>query len=68
MPKQTKTQKARNGAIQSMDHASLHDQIERRAHEIWQSNGGNHGQDVAHWLQAENEVLAGRQKNPNQSL
>lgn len=32
-------------------------QIERRAYEIWTAGGGQNGEDVAHWLQAETEVL-----------
>jgi hypothetical protein len=36
----------------------LHLQIERRAYEIWMAGGGHHGEDIAHWLQAESEVRA----------
>lgn len=67
-PKQTRTQKTNNEAIKPLDDPNLRYQIERRAHEIWLSSGGDHGNDVAHWLQAENEVMAGRQKNPDQTL
>jgi hypothetical protein len=36
---------------------NVRDQIEKRAHEIWLSSGRSHGNDVAHWLQAEIEVV-----------
>jgi|HubBroStandDraft_3_1064219.scaffolds.fasta_scaffold678162_1 hypothetical protein len=38
--------------------ADLHEQIKKRAHEIWLTKGGGHGDNIAHWLQAENEALA----------
>jgi len=46
---------------QSIDPSSLHHQIEIRAHEIWLSSGAGHGNDVAHWIQAESDVLASQQ-------
>ncbi len=45
------------GAKASLD-PDLHYQIEMKAYEIWLSNGSKHGDDIANWLQAENEVLA----------
>ena len=38
-------------------------QVERRAYEIWEAGGGGHGEDIAHWLQAETEVLEQRRQN-----
>jgi hypothetical protein len=35
---------------------SLEDQIARRAHELWQERGGQHGNDFTDWLQAEREI------------
>jgi hypothetical protein len=35
-----------------------HDDIARRAFEIFLSHGGNHGHDVDDWLQAERDVRA----------
>jgi hypothetical protein len=49
------------------DSLSLHHQIEVRAHEIWLSTGAGHGNDVAHWIQAESEVLAAHQKRQPQA-
>ncbi len=41
-----------------------HDQIARRAHEIWVQQGCKHGQDQNHWFEAERQLkaeLAGKQ-------
>jgi hypothetical protein len=35
-----------------------HDEIARRAFEIFLKRGGNHGNDLEDWLQAEKEVSA----------
>lgn len=35
----------------------LHDLIAQRAFELFQRRGGQHGHDVADWLQAESEIL-----------
>ena len=35
-------------------------QIEKRAYEIWEAGGSRHGADIAHWLQAETELLEQR--------
>ena len=67
-PNRTRTQKTSKEAVKPLDDPNLHYQIEKRAHEIWLSSGCSHGNDVAHWLQAENELLAGRQMNLNQTL
>jgi len=39
------------------DHARIHEQITNRAYELWQQAGCEHGNDKAHWLQAEREIL-----------
>ena len=31
--------------------------VARRAYEIYQQNGGDHGNDLLHWLQAESEIF-----------
>lgn len=33
-----------------------HDEIARRAHEIWTSRGSPSGYDIGHWLEAEREL------------
>ena len=35
---------------------SMEEQIARRAHEIWQLRGREHGNDWMDWLQAESEI------------
>jgi len=59
--KKTKTETTSNEALKPLHDPNLRHQIEKRAYEIWLSNGGRHGNEVAHWFQAEKEVLAGRQ-------
>jgi len=36
--------------------------IEKRAYEIWQSNGSQHGRDKEFWLTAEKEVAGSSQQ------
>jgi hypothetical protein len=36
---------------------SMREQIETRAYQIWIADGGGHGNDLQHWLQAEAEIL-----------
>ena len=33
-----------------------HEQIARRAHELWLQNGGQHGNDQRYWLEAEAQL------------
>jgi hypothetical protein len=39
-----------------------HDDISRRAYEIWQEHGGEHGRHDDHWAQAERELREGRRR------
>jgi hypothetical protein len=36
--------------------ASRHERIAKRAFEIYEARGGDHGQDLADWLQAEQQI------------
>jgi hypothetical protein len=56
--KKTEKQKTGNQAVNPSLDPNLRYQIETRAYEIWLSSGGGHGDNVAHWLQAESEVLS----------
>jgi hypothetical protein len=56
--KKPQAQKINDKAVKPLLNPALHYQIEKRAYEIWLSNGCSHGDDIADWLQAENEVLA----------
>jgi hypothetical protein len=40
------------------ENASNEEQIAQRAYELWQQRGGDHGNDRADWLQAEQEIVA----------
>jgi hypothetical protein len=35
----------------------LQDQIRRRAYELWEQSGWEHGRDSEHWVQAEQEII-----------
>jgi len=45
-----------NGAAEPFNDA---DAVARRAYEIFQSRGGNHGSDLDDWLEAERELRPG---------
>ena len=51
------TRKKANNVLASQDSADLRAEIEKRAYEIWLNEGGNHGSDLDHWLQAEKEIV-----------
>ena len=67
-PRKTKMPETNNETAQRLAAPNLRHQIEKRAYEIWQSSGCSQGNDVAHWFQAENEVLADRQRTTNETL
>ena len=48
--------------LQVNESVSLEEQIARRAHELWQQRGREHGSDLTDWLQAEREVNEWHQK------
>lgn len=53
-----RTSRRRNAGIQLIEEMQdLRDSINRRAFEIFASNGGQIGHELAHWLQAEMEFL-----------
>jgi hypothetical protein len=47
---------AANGGIDDMNDS---DKVARRAYEIYESRGGQHGSDLDHWLEAERELKPG---------
>jgi hypothetical protein len=51
--------KQRNSSARqaSISPADLQEQIRRRAFELWEQSGQEHGRDTEHWLQAEQEVI-----------
>jgi hypothetical protein len=42
--------------LPSQDGLAYEQEVSLRAYEIWEESGHQHGQDKAHWLQAESEV------------
>jgi hypothetical protein len=44
---------------------TTHDEIARRAYELWLQEGCPHGRDIAHWREAERQVL-GLNTAPNE--
>lgn len=40
-------------------HEEFRDHIARRAYELFEQRGSQHGQDVDHWIQAEKELKEG---------
>jgi hypothetical protein len=57
MPKPRKTNA--DAPAEGAQAVPSHDEIERRAHEIWLEQGAEPGHELDHWLQAEQE-LAGK--------
>lgn len=55
---------------QLSDYASIsHEDITRRAHEIWERSGRPAGQELEHWLTAERELRQEREKSdPNTEI
>ena len=50
------TRKKGNNVPASRESPDLRAGIEKRAYEIWLNEGGSHGSDLDHWLQAEREL------------
>jgi hypothetical protein len=46
-----------NGAVAPNPSVELRAQIKVRAYELWEAEGGQSGNDLNHWLQAERELL-----------
>jgi hypothetical protein len=55
-PKPARSSKKANGSPESFNDP---DKVARRAYEIYQRRGGNHGADVDDWLEAERELGPG---------
>jgi hypothetical protein len=56
-PKPTRPPKRSNGGAD--DPVNDPDAVARRAYEIYQSRGGNHGADLDDWLEAERQLRRG---------
>jgi Protein of unknown function (DUF2934) len=55
-PRPSRASKKSNGAIDDFNNT---DAISRRAYEIYQSRGGEHGADLDDWLEAERQLKPG---------
>ena len=55
-PKPARTSKNPNGSEDTLNDA---DAVARRAYEIYQNRGGNHGADLDDWLEAERQLRRG---------
>lgn len=55
-PKPARNSKKGNGATDPLNDP---DAVARRAYEIYQSRGGNHGADLDDWLEAERQLRRG---------
>ena len=55
-PKPARTSKKANGHADDFNDP---DAVARRAYEIYQSRGGNHGADLDDWLEAERQLKPG---------
>ncbi len=42
--------------VTSLEATPTHDEIARRAHQLYEARGGAHGRDVEDWRQAEREL------------
>ena len=56
LPKPARTSKKSNGTVEQFNDQ---DAIARRAYEIFQKRGGNHGADLDDWLEAERQLRPG---------
>jgi len=55
-PRTARTSKKGNGAVEPFNDP---DAIAKRAYEIYQRRGGNHGADLDDWLEAERQLRPG---------
>jgi len=60
--KKTAQKKSRTEAAPAQkSHMDYDLEVNRRAYELWEAAGGQHGDDLRYWLEAELEVTARRQ-------
>ncbi|MBI1734827.1 MAG: DUF2934 domain-containing protein [Candidatus Rokubacteria bacterium] len=61
MAKSTRATKKRPPRETPSNGGADRDAIARRAYELFQARGGQHGYEIEDWLQAERELRTGRQ-------
>lgn len=62
MPEPKKTKQAAAGKRAGKNESALRDAIARKAYEIYEERGREHGKDFEHWLEAETIVKAEMRK------
>ncbi len=62
MKKPTKQREQQNAPAEKKtpSNSDLRQLIERRAYELWEQSGCQHGKDVEHWLEAEKQFANGQ--------
>jgi len=60
---QSKSQKTSSGPAAAAEEELLKEEIQREAHKLWRAGGCRHGEDLSHWLAAENAVLTRKRKS-----
>ncbi len=58
LPAKTSTERSPGPPAPSAPRAPSSDAVAIRAYELWRESGGAHGNDQAHWYQAERELRA----------
>jgi hypothetical protein len=60
MKKVTQKQMKSESPLLQQNQQACEKEVGRRAYQIWEASGFQHGNDMAHWLAAENEISARR--------
>ena len=60
MPRERR--KTSDAAVEGNSSARSHEDISRRAHEIWLERGSEPGHELDHWLEAERELAGGKRR------
>jgi hypothetical protein len=62
-----RTQKKKSNARASTESPDLRAEVEKRAYQIWLSEGSGHGSDLNHWLRAERELAGSPVNRPTEA-
>jgi hypothetical protein len=60
MKKVTQKQMKSESTLLQQNQRACEKEVSRRAYQLWEASGFQHGNDTAHWLAAENEISARR--------
>jgi hypothetical protein len=66
MKKNTQKKTSQDSSTRPQDQLAYNEEVSRRAYELWEAAGCNHGADTTHWLAAEREVQTRRAADENQ--